>query len=121
MTDISNIPPPNTNFLDENGNISTVWWQYLLTLFSRTGGASGNSPGGVPVTVPISTSPLQYVAPADGALFISGGGVTGVQIKRGNAPYFNTGQFYAPVPMSKGDLIQVTFITPAPVVMFLPR
>ncbi|VVE31642.1 hypothetical protein PEP31012_03709 [Pandoraea eparura] len=121
MTIVSNIPPPNVDFLDENGKVQMVWWQYLLTLFDRTGSASGNSPGGAPVTVPIGSSPLQYKAPADGALFISGGGVTGVQLRRGSAPYFNTGQFYAPVPMSKGDFINVTFINPPPTVMFLPR
>lgn len=117
----SNIPPPNVKFLDENGNIATVWWQYLLTQFNRTGGISGTSPGGNPVDVPTTTSPLTFQAPADGAMFVSGGGVYDVQLQRGAADPVNTGHFYAPIPMSAGDIVTISFIDPPPTVTFLPR
>lgn len=121
MSILSNIPPSNVPFLDSNGNVSTVWWQYLLTLFNRTGGTTGASPGGPPVSVTLGSSPLQFEAPADGTFFVSGGGVTSVQLSRGGSKNFNTGQFYAPVPMSAGDTVTMSFISPPPTVTFLPR
>ena len=41
MTIANNLPSPTAPFLDANGNISQVWWQYLLTLFNRTGAGKG--------------------------------------------------------------------------------
>ena len=117
----SNIPPPNVSFLDANGNVATVWWQYLLTLFNRTGGLTGTSPGGPPVSINLDASPLQFKAPADGTLFITGGGVSSLKIGRGTGSAFDTGQFYAPLPMSAGDTVTMSFITPPPTVTFLPR
>lgn len=121
MSFLSNIPPPNANFLDDNGNVSTVWWQYLLILFNRTGGSTGTSPGGPPVSVTLGSSPLQFQAPADGTLFVTGGGVTSLKLGRGTASGFDTGQFYAPIPMSAGDSVTMSFISPPPTVTFLPR
>lgn len=121
MTIASNIPPPNVPFLDDKGNVQMVWWQFLLSQFNRTGGTSGTSPGGNPVSVPLGASPVAFTAPADGTLFVSGGGVTNMQIARSGNPYFNTGQFYAPVPMSNGDTVRITFVSPPPAVTFLPR
>lgn len=35
----ANLPPPNTPFLDSRGIIASVWWNFILALFNRTGGA----------------------------------------------------------------------------------
>lgn len=41
MNVTNNLPSPTAPFLDDTGNISQVWWQYLLTLFNRTGAGKG--------------------------------------------------------------------------------
>lgn len=42
MTDVrTNAPMYNTPVLDSRGNINEVWWQFFMTLLSRTGGLEG--------------------------------------------------------------------------------
>ncbi|HGM4824719.1 TPA: hypothetical protein ACKP7E_003455 [Pseudomonas aeruginosa] len=43
MMDVkANIPEFNTPFIGQDGRVNYVWWQFLLKLWTRTGGASGN-------------------------------------------------------------------------------
>ncbi|EJC9817166.1 TPA: hypothetical protein P7236_006383 [Pseudomonas aeruginosa] len=43
MMDVkANIPEFNTPFIGQDGRVNYIWWQFLLKLFARTGGTSGN-------------------------------------------------------------------------------
>ncbi|HEP7878000.1 TPA: hypothetical protein VDT20_005707 [Pseudomonas aeruginosa] len=43
MMDVkANIPEFNTPFIGQDGRVNYVWWQFLLKLWTRTGGTSGN-------------------------------------------------------------------------------
>lgn len=45
MSVASNIPAPGTPVVAPDGRMSPVWFQFFMTLFSRTGGAQGVSSG----------------------------------------------------------------------------
>jgi hypothetical protein len=44
MSNQSNIPDVGAPFVDKNGRLSIVWWQFLLSMFNRTGGSAGVPP-----------------------------------------------------------------------------
>lgn len=41
MTVKLQIPPSNIPFLNANGTVATIWYQFLLTIISRAGGITG--------------------------------------------------------------------------------
>lgn len=41
MNITNNIPSPSAPFLSSDGQISQVWWGFLVTLFNRTGSTQG--------------------------------------------------------------------------------
>ena len=43
----SNIPNYSVPFIDSNGLINQAWWRFIITLFQRSGNASGDD-GGIP-------------------------------------------------------------------------
>lgn len=116
----STIPGPSVDFLDANGKVNPVWWNFLLTLLNRTGGASGAS-AGPPLVVSLSGSPFLFTAPSNGSLIVAGGGVSNMQYSRPGSAFLDVGQFYAPFPLNQDDQVRITYISPAPTVVFLPR
>lgn len=42
MTIKQGFPPPNFGFTDRNGQVTPPWRQFLISLFNRTGGATGS-------------------------------------------------------------------------------
>lgn len=41
MNVTDNIPSPSVPFLGPDGRIAQVWWQFMVSMFSRTGAAAG--------------------------------------------------------------------------------
>jgi hypothetical protein len=66
----------------------------------------------------VGPSPFTYTALTDGALFVSGGGVAGMQMQRGSA-VFPIGVPYGAFPMKAGDEVHIQYVR-APAVMFFP-
>lgn len=46
-------PPREVPFLlsDGSGRVNEIWLEFIVGFFGRTGGESGNDPGGIPVDV----------------------------------------------------------------------
>lgn len=108
-------PGTNAPLLDANGNITPIWFRFFLSLWNRTGASQVDR---TPGSVTVGSSPFDYVAKQDGTLFISGGGVSGVTLSR-KGQIAPVGSHYAPIPMTAGDTVTLTF-SATPTVWFVP-
>jgi hypothetical protein len=62
MSNANNLPPPQVPFVDTSGRVSTVWWQFMLTLFNRTGGTQGSDASDLEALIAELTGDLHSVA-----------------------------------------------------------
>lgn len=107
---------PSAPFLDPaTGDISDVWRQFLVQVFTRL----GTSQVRAPIAITPTGSPFTYAAPYDGALFAAGGGIEAMTLKRGSSAAYAVGSFYGGKPMRAGDLLTISY-SAAPTLVFFP-
>jgi len=112
----SGVPQISSPFVElGTGNINQPWFQFLITLWNRTGGGGGT--GGNYVAIIPSGSPYTYVAPRDGYLYFDGGVYVRVAITRSGVTLTTTiVRGYIPVTMQ--DMAVLTYAT-TPTVYFV--
>jgi hypothetical protein len=111
----------------QTGEVTPAWRKFLQVLWARTGettaparGVSLAALGALPsVTVIPSASPFAYTAPSFGTLYVAGGGVTAMTLRRGSGVAFLVGAFYGGKRMAPDDVLTITYST-APIINFLP-
>lgn len=132
-TVLSNFPFQG-DLLDENGNITQQWRLFFQGMYTRLGGQNAPSnaalgtvvnsltdPPGPVIPVIVGASPFTYKAPKRGALVISGGGLTMVEVTRDGVTFYNTGSFRGMFALSINDSIRVKYLTAsAPLMTFFP-
>lgn len=121
MTSLSQPPSQTQKIVDSTGNLTIPWYRWFYTVAQQAwvGGGGGN--GGAASAVPVGTSPFDYTASLAGTIILSGGGITALEMSRDGATYIEIGAFRAPVPMSAGDILRVTWTQTAPAMTFFPR
>jgi hypothetical protein len=113
------LPQPDVSAIDlETGRFIVAWWYYFQKLFARTGGASGGS-FGPPSSVILGPSPFDFIAPNNGFVMVSGGGVKRMQYSTDGAAFFDVGQFYASHPVTLGAALRIDYIG-TPIATFFP-
>ncbi len=115
-------PSLSSKFVDpETGFLTEFAYQFLLSLWNRTGAAVGSGSGGPAKMLSVGASPFIYIAPQNGALIVSGQGVSALDFSRDGArTWYSLGSFYGSVGMLKGDQIRVTYPGAPPSVEFVP-
>lgn len=110
---------PTAPFLDENGDISLVWRQWLVGLQTRTETLPSAGQAASAIQLLPAASPFTYSAPFNGVLFASGGGIEAMTIRRGIGPAWKVGGFYGGVPLRRSDVLSITYLS-APTLVFFP-
>lgn len=114
MTQQYNTLPTYEQPLVSKGALARGWYSFFAGLF--TGQATG------PVAaVTVGTSPYTYQAPVGGTLMVSGGTVTQISFSRDGSNFFIVGVTAGAIPMSKGDLVRITYSVGPPVAQFVYR
>lgn len=72
------------------------------------------------VAITPGASPYSYTASFDGSVIVNPGTVSAIAISRDGTTFFTTGVTAGMFPMSRGDILKVTY-TVAPTMTFLPR
>ena len=115
-------PPPSISqpIALANGLIAREWyrWLYLLGQQAFIGGGAGN--GGSDVPIAVNASPFVYAPTQAGTVLLSGGGITALELSR-TGIWREIGSFRAPIPMSVGDSLRVSWTQVAPTMIFFPR
>jgi hypothetical protein len=126
----ANMPLPAAPMVDpQTGYPTTVWWRWMLTMFSRTGGGTGDSSAALAeftanqarpgVAVTVGPSPFIYTAPSHGSILVGGNGVTRLEITANGATWFPTGSFYGAFPLAKSSQARISFVG-SPSMVFIP-
>src|SRR3954469_12594302 len=129
---------PSTPLTDPaSGEVTPAWRGLLQTLWARTGQTTAPAIGvgigalnaelqallalgGLPsVTLTLGASPYAYTPPSTGAVYVSGGGVTAMTVRRGTGAAWPVGQFYGGHPVTAHDVLTVSYVV-APVMVFFP-
>jgi hypothetical protein len=109
-------------FLDTAGQKDSAireLWRFLYDLFQASG--SGTASGGPETVITVGASPFVYTASQRGAMLVSDGGLTNVEISRdAGITYRTTGSFRGMFPMTTNDLLRVTYQVSAPHMTFYP-
>lgn len=115
-------PPPSLSqpIALGGGVIAREWYRWLYAVAQQAWVGGGNGTSGPDAVVPVGPSPFVYTATQSGTVFLSGGGITALAISRSGPPRA-IGAFRAPVPMSAGDSLSVTWTQTAPTMAFFPR
>lgn len=75
--------------------------------------------GAAPAAIAVGASPFSYTAENLGTVFVAGGTVSNVSLNR-NGVITDTGAIAGAVPVSEGDVVQVTY-TVLPTMTFVRR
>jgi hypothetical protein len=126
LTDLYDTGFPDAPFADPTGQIMPVWRRFLMTLWFRTGqaaapavGAPTDLSGRTPIVVSPTGSPFTLTPPCRGTLFVSGGGVEAMTIRRKSGTAYPVGGFYGGITLTASDTLTVTYLT-APTMVFFP-
>jgi hypothetical protein len=111
MAEFRILPTFTRPVLEKGGSTSTPWYRFLQSLHS---GAPASAEG--PITV--GGSPFAYSAPTAGAVLVSGGTVTAIQITRSSVTL--TGLTSGLFPLAQGDILTVTY-SGLPTMTWYPR
>lgn len=113
-------PTADAPLTDANGNLSLVWYRFFISLFARTGGATGvtSNANSAPTVITPHNSPLTFNPSVAGSLIVSGGGVTAMTIHRGSQSVA-AGKFYGAIPLATTDSVVISFMNP-PKLTFFP-
>lgn len=114
MTQQYNLIPTYDQPLTIKGVLARGWYSFLSGLYS------GQATGPV-AAVTVGTSPYTYQAPVGGTLMVSGGTVTQISFSRDGANFFILGVTAGAIPMSKGDLVKITYSVGPPIAQFVYR
>jgi hypothetical protein len=112
-------PTIQTPLVLPDGSINPVWWNFLISIYQRTGGTTGDSGGTSlpPVILTPTGSPFLYSPPVSGTVFMSGGGITKVTLSRAGASAA-VGNFRSGIRMANTDTVEVWFVEPPHMVFF---
>lgn len=114
------MPKLDAPLTNANGNVSIPWYYFLVTLWQRTGGSSGqpvsgniiydNSTGGAEIVQTLAASPFVFLAAGVGFLTAAGGKI---ELNRSGVWYevsVTGGSFW----LMAGDQARVTWFGDAP-------
>ena len=113
MPQPQNIPMPSggSTIVNVDRTVDQIWWRFFLYLWQKVTQAAG------PLTpLAMTPSPFVYTTTTPGNLLITGGTVSSVTLKRGDASVLITGGL---VPMALNDQVVVVYSV-APTVDFIP-
>jgi hypothetical protein len=103
----------------QSGEVTPAWRRFLMSLLARTGGSPG--PGTAPATVLTpAASPFVYAPGIAGTLFVSGGGVEAMTVRRRAGTAYPVGHFYGAFPLAPTDSVSITYLS-APQLVFFPE
>lgn len=91
----------------------------MIGVFSRVDGLATDAQAKQPVVVTATGSPFTYTAPYNGTLYVSGGGIESMTLKRGGAAAYPVGQFYGAKPLRAHDALTIRYSN-APALVFFP-
>lgn len=107
MTTIAAIVPSSAQpIVGPGGRVTTVWQRFFNALVR---------PADPIVAVTPTGSPFAYMAGAGGNLYVVGGTVSAITLKRSTTTVTVT----SPVPVANGDTVTVTY-SGAPTITFVP-
>jgi hypothetical protein len=110
------ILPPDNALVDNRGVIATNWWRFLLNVSNQAMGTNQT----VPATVTIGASPYIFTTPAQGALLVSGGPVTLIELSKDGVTWYPLGVTQGQIQMVPNDHVRITYMN-APTLTFFPR
>lgn len=100
------------------GQLNQIWYQFFVSLFMRTGGASGNA-GDTIIPLTVDSSPFIYKAAITGNIWINPGTYCDVSVKRGTTTLEFGKVTRGIFPLAENDTIIVTFTTLSPTIYFI--
>jgi hypothetical protein len=112
MPHYNSLPTYNQN-VEIGGKTSKIWYFFWQALWN------GIPPGAESVVVPTG-SPFGFVAPRGGFAIVQGGTVSNISFSRDGVTPYNTGLTVGVFPLSKGDVLTVTYSS-APALIFVPQ
>jgi hypothetical protein len=99
---------------NKSWQFTTPWYRFLGALLGLAVPSGADA-----AVIAVGASPFSYTAAAIGAVLVSGGTVSALELGR-NGAFTNVGAVAGAVPVSEGDIVRVTY-TVAPTMTFVRR